>query len=127
MIALMSVMAFLPVVLEERGIVEDGGRYVSIIFMVSFVAKLIGGAVSDKIGKRKIFLVCGMFIAGLCLPGFLIFAGIPLITFLVLSGIGTGPIVPIMLTATVLGLSWLYYKVEFAVKTTTGGFWLSFL
>lgn len=33
----------------------------------------------------------------------------------------------IILTATVLGLSWLYYKLEFAVKTTTGGFWLSFL
>ena len=100
MMAVMAMMALLPITLQERGI-KDAGLLMALMMITGFIAKLILSVVSDKIGKRKLFLVLGGIVTGLCLPGYLMLAGIPLVILLALNGVVTGPTVPIMLTAIV--------------------------
>ncbi len=110
-ICLMAVMALLPVTLQERGI-ANAGPLISIMMITSLITKLIVSVVSDKLGKRKLFLVLGGIVSGLCLPGYLVLTGISLIILLLFYGAVIGPSAPIIMTATV--------EVEEIGKTLSG-------
>ena len=100
MIPMMGILALLPITLHEKGVAR-AGELVSFYLFIAFLGKILGGMASDKVGKRKAFLIAGAIVFGITLPGFILFAGIPLLIILAIGGIASGPIPPIMMTATV--------------------------
>jgi cyanate permease len=97
MIGLMAIITLLPVVLEERGVPRPG-QLVSIMMVTSVVFNILGGIVSDKVGKRKPFLAICAFVFGICILTFATFTGVPLVITLVISGAAIGTIAPVMMT-----------------------------
>ncbi|MBW7835057.1 MAG: MFS transporter [Sphingomonadales bacterium] len=100
--AMGSLMSLLPIVLEERGIARSG-ELASLIMWASVLGSPLGGVASDKIGKRKPFLIIPAIVMGLCIPLFLLLTGISLTLLLLIAGFASGMILPIMLT-TLIGL-----------------------
>jgi cyanate permease len=98
--ALMTILTLLPITLQEKGVIR-AGELISIMLAASLIFKIVGGIVSDKVGKRKVFLVVCAIIFGLCMPGFIMFTGVPLIIALVIAGAAFGPMPPIVMTASV--------------------------
>jgi len=97
MIDLMAIVAHLPHTLQEKGVANAGG-YVGLWLMVAVVFNVLGGVVSDIVGKRKPFLVFAAFIFGLCIPTFVMVTGAALVTTIVISGAVAGTAVPIIMT-----------------------------
>jgi cyanate permease len=97
MVGLMSVITFLPISLEERGVAR-AGELVSIMMGVSVVFNIIGGILSDKLGVRKPFLLICAVIMGLSFLGFTTFTGISLIIVLAVAGAAVGSIAPVVMT-----------------------------
>ncbi len=97
MVGLMAIITFLPISLEERG-VEKAGELVSIMMGTSVVFNILGGMLSDKLGKRKPFLVISAVIFGLCILSFATLTGTPLIIALMIAGAAMGTIAPILMT-----------------------------
>jgi NNP family nitrate/nitrite transporter-like MFS transporter len=98
--SVMILVSLLPVTLQERGI-NNAGELVAIFMAVTCLFKVVGGIASDKVGKRKIFLIfCGILLS-FSIPPFLIFKGVPLIIALVAAGIAVGPAAPVLMTALV--------------------------
>lgn len=97
MVGLMSVITFLPISLEERGVAR-AGELVSIMMGVSVVFNIIGGILSDKLGVRKPFLLICAVIMGLSFLGFTTFTGISLIIVLAVAGAAVGSIAPVLMT-----------------------------
>ncbi len=95
-----ALLAFLPITLQERGI-GRAGEMVSIMLITSLVFKIIGGIVSDKVEKRKIFIVLGSIILGFTIPWLVKATGGSLIIVLFLAGMSSGPVPPTVLTAVV--------------------------
>jgi len=91
-----AILGLLPVILEERGVPKPG-EYVSLMMISTVVFNVLGGMASDKLGKRKPFLMIGAIVQGICIPAFLLFTGIPLAVTLVLYGAALGSIMPIMM------------------------------
>ena len=100
MSALMANMALLPISLQEKGM-SNAGELISIMLVTSLFSKIAGGMVSDKVGKRKIFIVVGTIILSLCTPSFIVFTGSTLVILLFFAGLFSGPVAPAMLTAAV--------------------------
>lgn len=100
MIDLMGLTAFLPSILEKKGISNAGGL-VAIWMITSVIFNIVGAIVSDIVGKRKPFLIgCGIVFA-ICIPCFITLTGVPLIIALFLAGAAVGTAVPIVMTVPV--------------------------
>jgi len=97
MVGLMAVITFLPISLEERG-VERAGELVSIMMGMTVVFNILGGMLSDRVGKRKPFLLISALIMGLSFLSFAAFTGVPLIISLMFAGAAMGTIAPVLMT-----------------------------
>ena len=99
--SLMALISLLPITLEERGMSNAGG-IVSAMMFASLIGSVAGGIVSDKTGKRKIFIIVGGVVTGLCTPFLIMFSSVPMIIImLVIMGVFSGPVGPIMYSAIV--------------------------
>ncbi len=96
MVGLMAIISLLPVVLAEKGVARSG-ELVSVMMGTTVVFNILGGVVSDKVGRRKPFLIVCAIVIGVCIPCFITFTGIPLIVALVAAGAAMGTIAPVMM------------------------------
>lgn len=90
------VMSLLPIVLEERGI-SHSGELVAIVMWFGVAATLLTGVASDRVGRRKPFLIVGALMMALCIPSFASLTGAPLVVALVITGIAQGMSFPIIM------------------------------
>jgi MFS family permease len=97
MMAMMGLLTLLPVVLEERGIPRSG-QLVSIMMGASVIFNIVGGMLSDKVGKRKPFLIYPALFAAICVPFFVVFSGGLLVIVLIIVGACIGTFAPIIFT-----------------------------
>jgi MFS family permease len=95
---IMSLLTLLPVTFPERGVARE---LLTISFIVSPLFKIVGAMVSDKLGRRKVFMVLCVIIPSLFIPGFISLTGIPLIMTLIMIGISMGVPPTMMQTAVV--------------------------
>lgn len=100
MVSLLAIITLLPLTLEERG-VEKSGELVGIMMGSSVVFNILGGIISDKIGKRKLLLVISALVFGICVPGFANFTGFPLLAVLIIAGAALGTIAPVLMSVPV--------------------------
>jgi len=98
--SLISTISFLPIIFEERGMTK-AGEAVAVILGTSVLFNILGGAISDTIGTRKIFLWSRALVFGACVPAFGVFNGGLLIIFLVIAGAAMGTFAPIMMAVPV--------------------------
>lgn len=96
MVGLVSIITLLPLTLEENGVTRSG-EMVSIMMGTTVVFNILGGVISDKVGKRKPFLILCAVIMGLCIPTFVVFKGAPLVITLIVAGAALGTIAPVMM------------------------------
>ena len=100
MISLLAVITLLPLTLEERGI-ENSGEFVGIMMGATVVFNILGGIVSDRVGKRKPFLLICAVVFGVCVLGFANFTGAMLIVVLIIAGAAMGTIAPVLMSVPV--------------------------
>jgi len=100
MISLLAVVTLLPITLEERG-VENAGGMVGIMMGATVVFNILGGMLSDRVGKRKPFLLICAVVFGLCVLGFANFTGIALMVVLAIAGAAMGTIAPVLMSVPV--------------------------
>lgn len=92
-----GLLSQLPPVLGERGVAEPG-LMVATMTGTSVFANILGGYISDKLGKRKLVLmVCVIGLAS-TMPLAILLDGPIVYGVMVMSGLFFGPIVPIALT-----------------------------
>ena len=92
-----GLLAQVPPALGNAG-VEHPGVYVAVMTGTSFVANIVGGQVSDAIGRRKpILIVCVLGMAAM-LPLMMMVQGIALYAVMFCAGLFFGPIIPVALT-----------------------------
>ena len=97
-IAMYSLVALLPSSFCDRGMSEaKAGALVGIMLGTAAVCKIVGGALSDWMGKRQPFLIITSIVMGVCVFTFPFFTGIPLIVSLVIAGVALGSITPILM------------------------------
>jgi NNP family nitrate/nitrite transporter-like MFS transporter len=96
MMGIMSLITLLPPSLEERGISQPGG-FVAIMLGTSVFFNIVGGVLSDRVGKRKPFLFLCTIILGLCVFSFAFLTGTPLILSLIIAGAALGTIAPVLM------------------------------
>jgi cyanate permease len=96
-LGIMSLFAHLPASLAERGMTRAmAGVFVAILTASNAVFKIVGGTLSDRMGKRKPFLFFSNLVLGLCTVfGFSFLTGVPLIVALIIGGAAMGSIAPI--------------------------------
>jgi nitrate/nitrite transporter NarK len=97
---LISIISFLPIIFEERGMTK-AGEAVAVILGTSVLFNIAGGILSDKLGKRKLFLWSSALAFGICVPFFGLFNGVLLIVSLAIAGAAMGTFAPIMMTVPV--------------------------
>jgi cyanate permease len=90
----MGLITFLPRIFQERGL-ERAGEMVSIMMGAVMVFNIVGASLSDRLGKRKPFLIASPLILGLAVLTFQYLSGIPLIIALAIAGAGLGTISPL--------------------------------
>jgi MFS transporter, CP family, cyanate transporter len=95
-VGMMAVSALLPVILEEKG-VPRAGELASLIMWPAIVSTIIGGIASDKVGRRKPFLITSSIVLGVCIPALTVLTGAPLIIILILAGVAQGIILPVLM------------------------------
>ena len=100
MISLLAVITLLPITLEERG-VENAGGMVGFMMLWTVVFNVVGGILSDRVGKRKPFLLISAVIFGLCVFGFANFTGTALMIVLAIAGAAMGTIAPVLMSVPV--------------------------
>jgi len=98
--AIISVTSFMPIIFEERGF-SRAGESVAVILGTAVFFNIIGGTLSDKIGKRKIFLACCSIIFGLCVISFGVLDGVLLLIPLVIAGAAFGTVAPVLMAVPV--------------------------
>ena len=96
----MSLQALLPVIFQEKG-VANAGELVSVFMFANLIFLIIGGIVSDKIGRRKNLVVILGLVFAAAIPCFLFLTGTPLVLALIVAGIASGPTAYILITATI--------------------------
>ena len=84
-----SILSLLPVSFHERGIVRSG-EFVALLFISSPAFKILGSMLSDALGKRKVFVLIGMFAGAAAIPGFVGLTGAPLVGALLILGYTIG-------------------------------------
>ncbi len=100
MVSLLAVITLLPITLEERG-VENAGGMVGIMMGATVVFNILGGILSDRVGKRKPFLLICAVVFGLCVLGFANFTGTALLVVLIIAGAAMGTIAPVLMSVPV--------------------------
>ena len=100
MISLLAVITLLPITLEERG-VENAGEMVGIMMGATVVFNILGGKLSDIVGKRKPFLLICAVLFGLAVLGFANFTGTALLIVLIIAGAAMGTIAPVLMSVPV--------------------------
>jgi OFA family oxalate/formate antiporter-like MFS transporter len=101
-VATSSLLALLPLTLSERGLSSaKAGAFVAIMMGMSSLFKIVGGTASDRLGRRKPFLIICSVVQGVCVFAFATFSGVPLIIALVITGAAMGCIAPIFLSSLV--------------------------
>ena len=100
MISLLAVITLLPITLEERGVAKSG-EMVGIMMGATVVFNILGGMLSDRVGKRKPFLLICAVIFGLCVLGFANFTGTALLVVLIIAGAAMGTIAPVLMSVPV--------------------------
>jgi nitrate/nitrite transporter NarK len=100
MISLLAVITLLPITLEERGL-ENAGELVGVMMGATVVFNILGGMLSDRVGKRKPFLLICAVVFGLCVLGFANFTGTALIMVLLIAGASMGTIAPVLMSVPV--------------------------
>jgi cyanate permease len=99
MVTLMSVVALLPHSLSERGMSNaKAGGFVAIMMGMTCVFNILGGLLSDWVGKRKPFILISSIVFGICIFTFSISTGLPLIIALIIGGVALGTIGPVFMT-----------------------------
>lgn len=127
MVGMMALITFLPVSFEERGL-ERAGELVSIMLGTTVVFNILGGILSDKVGKRKPFLIISSVVFGIGILALATLKGLPLILALVVTGAALGTIAPILMTVPVeleeIGpaLSATAFGLIFMIGNTGGAF-----
>ena len=97
-----SIFALLPIILTERGIsAGKAGAFVAVMMGSNALFKLAGGTASDKLGRRKPFLIIGTIVQSLCVFAFATVNGVPLIISLIVAGAAMGSIAPIFMASIV--------------------------
>jgi cyanate permease len=91
-----TVVSLLPITLAERG-VERPGETVSIMMVTIVVFNVLGGMLSDKVGRRKPFLVVSAVLFGMCMLSFASATGLSLIISLIVAGAAVGTIGPVLM------------------------------
>jgi MFS family permease len=74
---------------------------VGIMMGATVVFNVLGGMLSDKVGKRKPFLIISAVVFGLCVLGFANFTGTALIVVLIIAGAAMGTIAPVLMSVPV--------------------------
>ena len=100
MVSLLAVITLLPITLEERGVAKSG-EMVGIMMGATVVFNILGGMLSDRVGKRKPFLLICAVIFGLCVLGFANFTGTALLVVLIIAGAAMGTIAPVLMSVPV--------------------------
>ncbi|MBW2369356.1 MAG: MFS transporter [Deltaproteobacteria bacterium] len=100
MVNFIGVLAFLPISLTERGI-SRAGELVSIFVIMSSVAAIPIGIISDRVGKRKPFIITASIVFALSTIAFSFAEGAFLIIALLLGGSAVGVIFPLLSVVTV--------------------------
>jgi cyanate permease len=100
MVSLLAVITLLPITLEERGVAKSG-EMVGIMMGATVVFNVLGGMLSDRIGKRKPFLLICAVVFGLCVLGFANFTGTALLFVLIIAGAAMGTIAPVLMSVPV--------------------------
>ena len=97
-----SILALLPLILTERGIsAGKAGAFVAIMMGSNALFKIAGGTASDKLGRRKPFLIIGTVVQSFCVFAFATVSGVPLIIALIIAGAAMGSIAPIFMATIV--------------------------
>lgn len=97
-----SLLALLPHSLSERGMTASmAGALVAIMMGTNSVFKIIGGTASDKLGRRKPFLLIGTLVQSICVFAFAVSSGVPLIIALVICGMAMGSMAPVFMATLV--------------------------
>ena len=97
MLSLYTLISFLPLLFEERGLSKPG-QLVSILMITSVVFNIVGATISDKTGKRKMFIIGPVIVFGLAVLTFGTLTGIPLAIALVIAGACMGTIGPVLMS-----------------------------
>ena len=92
MFGVWTILSLLPTIFDERGISKE---LVSVMMFTSVAFNILGGVLSDKLGRRKPMIVGCAICLGLSIPGMLLTSGVPLIVCLIIAGIGFGPLLPV--------------------------------
>lgn len=93
--AYMGALSHLPPILGERG-VENPGFYFMLMTGFGAIANFAGGAISDRLGRRKIVLLtCCLGLAAMIPLMVSLSEGPALIAVMILAGVFFGPIIPI--------------------------------
>ena len=127
MVGMMALITFLPGVLEKRGM-ERAGELVSLMLIATVVFNILGGIISDRIGKRKPILIISSIIFGVGVLTLGALKGVSLIISLVITGAALGAIAPVLMTIPVEhkaigpGLAATAMGVIFMVGNTGGAF-----
>lgn len=100
MVSLLAVITLLPLTLEERG-VEQSGELVGVMMGATVIFNILGGALSDRTGRRKPFLAFCAVIFGIAAMGFITLTGAPLLAALVIAGAAMGTIAPVLMSVPV--------------------------
>jgi cyanate permease len=100
MVSLLAVITLLPITLEERGVAKSG-EMVGIMMGATVVFNILGGVLSDRVGKRKPFLLICAVVFGLCVLGFANFTGNALLVVLIIAGAAMGTIAPVLMSVPV--------------------------
>jgi MFS family permease len=102
MIGVMSLFTLLPPSLSERGLTKAmAGIMVAVLTATNSVFKIVGGMASDRVGRRKPFLVISSIVLGICIFTFCSFTGLPLIIALIIGGAAMGTISPVFMATLV--------------------------
>ena len=91
-----GLLSQLPPVLGQRG-VEDPGLLVATMTGTSVVANILGGYISDRIGRRKLVLMVCVVGLAVMMPLAILLEGAVVYGVMVMAGLFFGPIVPIAL------------------------------
>jgi cyanate permease len=118
MFGFMALITFLPPIFQERGL-ERAGQLVSIMMGLVVVFNVVGSTLSDRLGKRKPFLIVSTVVLGLAIFTFQYLAGIPLIIALMIAGAALGTIAPIVFILPVE-----FEEIGPALAATAAGFML---
>ena len=100
MVSLLAVITLLPLTLEERGM-ANAGELVGIMMGTTVVFNILGGILSDRVGRRKPFLLFCVLIFAFSATGFVTLTGAPLLAALVLAGAALGTIAPVLMSVPV--------------------------